>query len=101
MRMSSSGEPTQDSARHSRTIVGVPTSVTAFVGYTSSGPVETPQRFANFSDVAREFGQEGELVRQVQQFFLNGGTSAWIARIASEEQPPDALELIGEPSHYS
>ena len=38
------------------TITAVSTSVTAFVGYTPSGPLETPQTLTSFADFERTFG---------------------------------------------
>ena len=69
-----------------RTITGVSTSVTAFVGYTSKGPVNTPKRVFNFGEFERDFGglSKDSLVSYgVQQFFQNGGSEAWIVRAAS------------------
>ena len=39
-----------------RTIIGVSTSVTAFVGYFHRGPLNTPIRVFNMGDFDREFG---------------------------------------------
>ena len=67
-----------------RTIVGVATSVTAFVGRALRGPVNDPVRIQSFSDYARVFGGLSELSTvsyAVQQFFLNGGTDALIVRV--------------------
>jgi phage tail sheath protein FI len=67
-----------------RTIVGVATSITAFVGRALRGPVNDPVRIQSFSDYARVFGGLSELSTvsyAVQQFFLNGGTDALIVRV--------------------
>lgn len=69
-----------------RTIAGVSTSVTAFVGYTARGPTNTAQRVFNFSEYARHFGglqPDSHVGYAVQQYFVNGGTEAWIVRIAN------------------
>ena len=69
-----------------RTISGVATSITAFVGYTSRGPVNQAVRLANFGDFERNFGglqQDSEISYAVQQFFLNGGSDAYVVRVAS------------------
>lgn len=68
-----------------RTIVGVSTSVTAFIGYTPKGPVNKAIKIFNFGDFEREFGElkkESELGYAAQQFFSNGGSEAWIVRVA-------------------
>jgi uncharacterized protein len=68
-----------------RTITGVSTSVTAFVGYTQKGPVDKAVRVFNFSEYERAFGglsRDSEIGYAVQQFFLNGGAEAWVVRIA-------------------
>ncbi len=67
-----------------RTIVGVATSITAFVGRALRGPVDKPVRIQSFADFERTFG--GLWVRStmsyaVQQFFLNGGTDAIVVRV--------------------
>ena len=67
------------------TIVGVATSITAFVGYTKRGPADTPVEVFNFGDFERTFGGldvDSPLTYAVQQFFLNGGTDALIVRVA-------------------
>jgi len=69
-----------------RTIVGVSTSVTAFVGYTARGPVNTPVTLTSFADFERRFGglaAASPLSYSVQQFFLNGGGTAIVVRLAS------------------
>lgn len=69
-----------------RTITGVSTSVTAFIGYTPKGPVDQAVQIFNFGDYERNFGglsKDSELGYAVQQFFLNGGSEAWVVREAS------------------
>jgi uncharacterized protein len=66
-----------------RTITGVATSITAFVGYTAEGPVDKAVRIFNFGDFERNFGglnRESEISYAVQQFFLNGGGDAYVVR---------------------
>src|SRR5215475_11540392 len=67
-----------------RTIIGVATSITAFVGRALRGPVNDPIRIQSFSDYVRAFGGLTDLSTvsyAVQQFFLNGGTDALIVRV--------------------
>jgi phage tail sheath protein FI len=69
-----------------RTIAGVPTSVAAFVGYTARGPVNSPVQIFSFADFERQFGgldRDSDLSYAVSQFFLNGGGTAWIVRVAA------------------
>lgn len=68
-----------------RTIVGVATAITAFVGYTRRGPLDQPIDVFNFGEFERTFGgldANAPLTYAVQQFFLNGGGQAIIVRVA-------------------
>jgi phage tail sheath protein FI len=68
-----------------RTIGGVATSITAFIGYTVWGPVDKAIRIFNFGDFERVFGgldRDSEVSYAVSQFFLNGGTDAYVVRTA-------------------
>ncbi len=72
-----------------RTIVGVSTSVTAFLGYFTKGPVNAAVRILSMSDFEREFGglhRASEASYGIRQFFLNGGTEAWVVRVAHSEE---------------
>lgn len=67
-----------------RTITGVATSITAFVGRTKQGPVDEPAMIHNYGDYTRIFGglwRESPLSYAVQQYFLNGGSDALIVRV--------------------
>jgi len=84
------------------TISGVATSVTAFVGYLTRGPMNTPVQCLNFGDFQRVFGgldASSTTSFQVSQFFLNGGTEAWISRVCASSSPPvqPQTELMGAP----
>jgi uncharacterized protein len=66
-------------------ISGVATSVALFIGMSQNGPLGTPVEVLSYSDYDRIFGSDissGEMPDQVRQFFLNGGSTAWIMRIA-------------------
>ena len=66
------------------TITGVATSITAFVGYTASGLDNRAKRLFSFADFERAFGglaADSELSYAVQQFFANGGTTAYVVRV--------------------
>ena len=85
-----------------RTITGVSTSVTAFVGKAKSGPVNQAVHLLSFSDFEREFGgldEASEMSFAVRQFFLNGGTEAWAVRLAKDAGAAGADlsgDLIGQ-----
>ena len=67
-----------------RTITAVSTSVTAFVGFTTRGPLGVPVRLTSFADFERRFGglsADSVLSYSVQQFFQNGGSSAIVVRL--------------------
>ncbi|TCV94651.1 hypothetical protein EC912_103136 [Luteibacter rhizovicinus] len=66
------------------TITGVATSITAFVGRTIRGPTDRPVLLQSFSDFVRVYGGlsvDSTLSYAVQQFYLNGGSQAVIARV--------------------
>ncbi len=67
-----------------RTIIGVATSITAFIGRALRGPVNDPVRIQSFADFERRFGglwADSTLSYAVQHYFLNGGTDAIIVRV--------------------
>src|SRR6185503_3358607 len=69
-----------------RTIAGVATSITAFIGYTARGPINKGVQIFNFGDYERAFGglqADAPLSYAVQQFFGNGGAQAIIVRVAA------------------
>lgn len=68
-----------------RTIVGVSTSVTAFVGTALRGPINRAVTIFNFSEFETIYGglsADSEMSYGVRQFFNNGGSQAIITRIA-------------------
>ncbi|MEX1362873.1 MAG: phage tail sheath C-terminal domain-containing protein [Nannocystaceae bacterium] len=68
----------------SRSITGVSTSITAFVGRARRGPVEQPTSVFSFDEFERRFGglwTESPLSQAVRQYFLNGGSEALIVRV--------------------
>lgn len=72
-----------------KTIVGVSTSVTAFIGRALKGPVNDPVVIHNFGEFQRIFGglwKESTVSYSVYQYFLNGGADAVIVRVVH----PDA-----------
>ena len=67
-----------------RTITGVATSITAFIGRTLRGPVDKAITVNNFGDFERVFGglwMESSLGYAVRDFYLNGGSQGVIVRV--------------------
>jgi uncharacterized protein len=67
-----------------RTITGVATSITAFIGRSKRGPTNAAMTINNFGDFERIFGglwQESQLGFAVRDFFLNGGSQAIVVRL--------------------
>lgn len=67
-----------------RTITGVATSITAFIGRAKRGPVNKATTITSYSDFERHFGglwEHGALGFAVRDFYLNGGSTAVIARL--------------------
>jgi phage tail sheath protein FI len=75
-------------------IVGVPTSIAAFVGHCGSGPLDSAGKVSSWSHYEALYGglDGGELGYAVRGFYLNGGGDAWIVRTATADAPA----LIGE-----
>ena len=68
-----------------RTITGVATSITAFVGRTRRGPTDEPRTINNFGDFERIYGglwEESSLGYAVRDFYRNGGSQAIIVRLS-------------------
>jgi phage tail sheath protein FI len=66
-------------------ITGVSTSVTAFMGLAKRGPINKPTHIFSFADYTQKFGgldANSQMSYAVSQFFLNGGSEAWILRLA-------------------
>src|SRR2546427_204014 len=71
-----------------RTITGVATSITAFVGRALRGPVtaddDSPRHVYSFAEYERVYGglwADSTMSFAVYQYFLNGGSDALIVRI--------------------
>src|SRR5215471_14096676 len=79
-------------------IVGVATSITAFVGYTPRGIDNRAQEIFSFGDFERLYGglaSNSELSYAVQQFFLNGGGQAYIVRTPSSKMTAANVSFQG------
>ena len=69
-----------------RTITGVATSIAAFIDFFKRGPMNKAVQCLSMADFDREFGglhDKSEASYAIQQFFLNGGSEAWVVRTAS------------------
>lgn len=67
-----------------RTITGVATSITAFVGRARRGPVDRAVIINSFADFEKQFGglwSGSALGFAVRDFFLNGGSQAVVVRL--------------------
>ena len=90
VQLASPGVYIQEVSSGVRTIAGVATSVAAFLGAASRGPINKATRIFSFADFERAFGglsADSEMSYAVRQFFLNGGTDAWIVRIVKTASP--------------
>jgi uncharacterized protein len=69
-----------------RTITGVATSITAFIGWAARGPVKYAGLVLSWADFERVYGgfdaRSPYLGYAVSQFFINGGQRAYIVRLA-------------------
>jgi phage tail sheath protein FI len=82
-----------------RTIVGVGTSIAAFVGRTKRGPVNEPIVINSYGDFEQRFGglwKGSMLGYAVRDFYLNGGSQAVIVRLFS---PTLASDPLGQKLH--
>jgi uncharacterized protein len=89
-----------------RTITGVATSITAFVGRALRGPVDKPVTINSYGDFESKFGGlwvESTLGYAVRDFYLNGGSQAIIVRlyhddVEEEEDPETETTALASPS---
>lgn len=74
--------------------------VTAFVGRTLRGPVNTPVSLRSFADYQHVFGglwQPSPLSYAIDQYFEHGGQHALVVRVANGARPPTiTLDCSGE-----
>ncbi|TBO55182.1 phage tail sheath family protein, partial [Streptomyces kasugaensis] len=76
----------------SRPIEGIGTSVAAFVGLASTGPVNEPTLVTNWSQYVAAFGEFTDgyyLAHAVYGFFNNGGTAAYVVRVGGTSADTD------------
>ncbi|MBD2102595.1 phage tail sheath subtilisin-like domain-containing protein [Leptolyngbya sp. FACHB-261] len=84
-----------------RTITGVATSITAFLGRALRGPVNEPVTVNSFGDFERVFGGlwvQSTLGYAVRDFYLNGGSQAVIVRLfRGDASPADSAAPAAAP----
>jgi phage tail sheath protein FI len=76
-----------------RTITGVATSIGLFIGWAPRGPVDRAVRLTSFPDFERAFGgldTRSLLGYSVKHFYDNGGSDAYVLRIAKDALPASA-----------
>lgn len=84
-----------------RTITGVATSITAFVGRAISGPPDKPITIFGFGDFQRQFGGLGvdyPMSYAVADFFRNGGGQAIIVRVFRPKKDSNGKDTSGKAS---
>lgn len=84
-----------------RTITGVATSITAFIGRALKGEVNEPVLLTSFADFERQFGglwTESTMSYAVQDFYQNGGSIALVVRIYKTDTTspvtPDGVAFV-------
>jgi phage tail sheath protein FI len=98
--MSVPGVCIEESSGEPPAIEGVATSATAFVGYVGLGPVNKATEitsFADFEDVFGSLDPNFPLTYAVQQFFVNGGSRAFVVRVVPEGAAVAADAVRGVP----
>ncbi len=79
-----------------RTITGVATSITAFVGRALRGPTDDPIVVNSFGDFERIFGglwTESMMSFAVRDFYLNGGSQAVVVRLYHPDSDPEKATI--------
>jgi phage tail sheath protein FI len=83
-----------------RPITGVATSIAAFIDWFPQGPDQEATQIFGLSDFDRIFGgisDQSQASYAINQFFLNGGNSAWVVRAWSSTTPAAAATLTLSP----
>jgi hypothetical protein len=85
-----------------RTITGVATSITAFVGRAKRGPTDKAVKINSFADYERMFGGlwlDSTMSFAVRDFFANGGSEAIVVRLYhADPGDPNAAPPIAPPN---
>jgi phage tail sheath protein FI len=81
-----------------RTITGVATSITAFIGRAAAGPTNDPVVINSRADYDRRFGGlavDSPMSYAVRDFYENGGAQAVIVRVAHDDAHSATITLSG------
>lgn len=82
-----------------RTITSVATSIAAFFGRATKGPINKAVRILSLSDYERQLGEpfaKSDLASSVKHFFNNGGTDCYVIRLAKDADPASVtLQSLG------
>jgi len=83
-----------------RTITGVATSITAFIGRAKRGPVDTAVTINSYADYERIFGGLGldsQMSYAVRNFYQNGGSQAIIGRLYhNSDSGPSRAKIVAD-----
>ncbi len=77
-------------------IVGVSTANTAFVDFFERGPMNVATQITSFTDFQNQFGgldTRSEASYGIMQYYLNGGQTAWVVRVAGGNPAPAQVTL--------
>ena len=83
-----------------RTIAGVSTSDTAFVDFFPRGPVGRAVRVTSMEDFERRFGglhRDSPASYAIAQYYANGGSIAWVVRVARDAVSAQVVLEAGSP----
>lgn len=100
MEISYPGVYVEELPARQQALGGVPTSVTAFLGRALMGPVATPVFCNSPGDVERAFGPEWSglaMGQSLSDFFVNGGATAVVIRLAAKGAVSAGFQLDGLP----
>lgn len=82
-----------------RTITSVATSVAAFVDFFPKGPMNEAVQIFGMSDFARIYGgldDRSDASYAISQFFLNGGSEAYVVRVTNSTTPAVAAAVSAQ-----
>src|SRR4051794_41941573 len=81
-----------------RTIIGVPTAVTAFVGTAPRGAADTAVEITSYAEFERKFGDlspRHPMGYAVYHFYQNGGQEAGVVRVLPADAATAGADLPG------
>lgn len=82
-----------------RTITSVATSIAAFVDFFPKGPMDEAVQIFGMSDFARIYGgldDRSDASYAISQFFLNGGSEAYVVRVTNSTTPAVAAAVSAQ-----